>query len=521
MKAQVLIAVQLACLVLAADATHAQDSGSRLEKLQAFARTFGYVRYFHPSDQAALLDWESMAYYGVDQVLESEDGESTKLMIERLFHPLVVGLELYEGAEKPHPETKDVVADKIVAWQHQGIGFGRNPLYRSVRLNRDRLEKKQNAGPFGNLITSMDPSEFVGKKIRYRFDAKVEQGRCRLQGWWRVDRENGEMGLFENMSDRPIRDKKWKQYELVGTVQDDAKALTLGVMFFGSGSALVDNVRLEQLDGDNWVAIELRNSDFEDGDGKPEGWTSPVPGYSLAIEKQDASNGKQSVRIGSADSVVAGNAIFELLPKLGEVIDVPISNDLRLRMPLALPIEQEYSSGDDSKVDQLIKAINGFDPETANQNIASIANAVLLWNVFQHFYPYFDQVKTDWDAVLESGLKNALTAKTRDQATKNLKWMVAQLHDGHGRLMDRQEMRKIRFAPVRFDWVEDRLIVVGSEDENFKIADVITQVDGKPASDFLKEREALISGSPQWKRYRSTSELSHGNQNLTFDVIAR
>src|ERR1039458_1601658 len=39
-----------------------------LENLQALARLFGYVRYFHPSDAAAVADWEQIAIHSVQTV---------------------------------------------------------------------------------------------------------------------------------------------------------------------------------------------------------------------------------------------------------------------------------------------------------------------------------------------------------------------------------------------------------------------------------------------------------------------
>src|SRR5687768_5321738 len=36
-----------------------------VENLAAFTRLLGYVRYFHPSDQAAATDWNALAVAGV------------------------------------------------------------------------------------------------------------------------------------------------------------------------------------------------------------------------------------------------------------------------------------------------------------------------------------------------------------------------------------------------------------------------------------------------------------------------
>jgi hypothetical protein len=52
-----------------------------LTNLTAFARLYGYVRFFHPSDQAALTDWENFAIDGVRAV---EDASSVSDLQARL-----------------------------------------------------------------------------------------------------------------------------------------------------------------------------------------------------------------------------------------------------------------------------------------------------------------------------------------------------------------------------------------------------------------------------------------------------
>ena len=46
-------------------------------------------------------------------------------------------------------------------------------------------------------------------------------------------------------------------------------------------------------------------------------------------------------------------------------------------------------------------------PPTAEDRACRLAAVALGWNVFQHFYPYFDVVETDWEAVLPDMLARA------------------------------------------------------------------------------------------------------------------
>ena len=448
--------------------------------------------------------------------MKSPEQESVESLMNRLFESVVVDLQIYQGKEKEKPTTDIVKADEIIAWQHLGIGMGQVGIYRSIRLNRNQKVTKRAGGPFGNLLMGFDAEPYRGKELRFRFDAKIEEGKSRLQGWWRVDRESKKRGLFENMGNRPITSKEWSQYELTGKVDDDASRLTIGVMFFGDGSALVDNVQLEQKNDEAWQPIDVANADFEKGDTKPESWMQPVQGYELSTVSGDSTSGEKSVRIMKGSSEIKGSPIFSSMPALGEVVDAEIAPNLRMRFPLALPADHKYAKGDDDKIDKQINRINDSETEDADQKVASAANVILLWNVFQHFYPYFDQIDCDWNASLRTAIDTSFDLKERDAATKNLQWLVAQLHDGHGNVYDMKSRALI--AGVSFGWVENQLIVTASNEDQFKVGDIVSEIDGQTSLDHLKEMENYISGSPQWKRYRSVTKLSQGEGSKSLKI---
>jgi hypothetical protein len=482
-----------------------EASAQQQEKLNAFARTYGYVRFFHPSDQASLLDWSQMALYGANEVLNSPDDETTDELLKKIFGPVVVDLEFYRGDQKPLPETKEVDADEILAWQHSGVGIGRPGLYRSARTNRSSIEKAP-VGAMANVLQAIDANELRGEEIRFRFRAKVDKA-CRLQGWFRVDRESEEKGLFDNMNDRPITKTGWAEYELSGTVDKDAELLTFGVMMFGQGSGLIDDAKLEVKDGEVWEEIEIQNPDFELGESSPKGWFGTVKGFDYVTETKDVAEGDQAMRIAvQTRTRAAKSSILPMIPKLGEVIDAEIAEGLRVRMPLCLPIDMEYQSGDDIQVDTLVKTVEAFS--TKEEKVYAAANVAISWSVFQHFYPYFDQVQTDWDQVLVTSMKSAANSKDRASTRNCLRWLVAQLHDGHGNVVDRSEFARMRYLPVSFSWVEDQLVVIASNHKEVNIGDVVTTINGVKVADRLERDETLISGSPQWKRYRSVGNLS-------------
>jgi hypothetical protein len=57
------------------------------------------------------------------------------------------------------------------------------------------------------------------------------------------------------------------------------------------------------------------------------------------------------------------------------------------------------------------QAQNSLIKYSGNDRATRLADVALAWNVLQHFYPYFDVVKTDW----RKALKDALTSAATDE----------------------------------------------------------------------------------------------------------
>lgn len=96
----------------------------QVENLAAFTRLYGYIRYFHPSDEAEQIDWERFAMYGTGYVSEAKNTEELKSKLVDLFFPIAPTIQIYlEGEEVKDPFENINKHDpglKYVAWQHLG-----------------------------------------------------------------------------------------------------------------------------------------------------------------------------------------------------------------------------------------------------------------------------------------------------------------------------------------------------------------------------------------------------------------
>lgn len=337
-----------------------------LENITAFTRLLGYVRHFHPSDEAAKTDWDSFAIEGMRAVEGSNDAAELSRKLEALFQPVAPTVRVYptnQGTSRRQAETtkqSEPAATenlKVIAWRHMGFGVRKNGPYSSNRVSKPIAEAKA--------------------------DEQIPN------------------------PDEPF------QADLGGGV------------------------------------------------------TARTP---LALYANEQGT----------------------LPKAQ-----------------AAPKESAPQPA----------AINF----SANDRATRLGAVALAWNVFQHFYPYFDVTKTDWNAALKEALQRAATDADARAFGQTLKRLVAALRDGHGGVHHKDDPMPPFIPPVAWDWIEGRLVVtlVKGSAQGIAAGDLLLSIDGKPATQILSEKEALISGAtPQWIRYRALIELAAGmkDEPVTLEI---
>lgn len=217
--------------------TRGGDPG--LENVAAFARLYGVVRYFYPSDAAAGLDWNRFAVEGVKQTRAAADAKGLESALEKLFGPLGPGIEI--GAKLGPPPAPEGSGGRLVAWRYFGAGFDASSSsgpYRGKRTNRARVSGETIDG-FVTLMQTVPAANLAGKRIRLRGEVRAKgqivSGSAAL--WLRVDRGDRGIGFFDNMNDRPIRDARWREYSIEGPVADDATSVAFGIMASGTVAA--------------------------------------------------------------------------------------------------------------------------------------------------------------------------------------------------------------------------------------------------------------------------------------------
>jgi C-terminal processing protease CtpA/Prc len=135
---------------------------------------------------------------------------------------------------------------------------------------------------------------------------------------------------------------------------------------------------------------------------------------------------------------------------------------------------------------------------------ARLATVMLAWNVFQHFYPYFDVVGTDWSKELEIALRAAATDADDAAFYRTLNRLVVQLHDGHASL-NGPGMPVVTPLHARVELIEGKIVVTGvpPETPDLKPGDVVERIDGRPALEVFDETAGETSAATaQWRNWK-------------------
>lgn len=531
-----------ATLILLCHPCSAQLTSQQQKNLTAFSRLYGYIRYFHPSDEAAALDWEGFAIYGAGKMLEPKNDKGMLGALQQLFHPIAPTVVIYPDKEKntfsiASITPPDTSGYKPIAWQHLGVGISNN-IYKSIRINRPDVQKEtatQGFAPFGQTFSA---SGVRGKEFRFSGWMKVDSTQGGAGHFWMRIHKNKEVVFFYNMSNRPATSPAWKEYSFTGQADKDADTVALGAFLIGKGSLLVDHIRLSVKEGGEWKDVPLENGSFEKSDSSAtNGWhyNQHLAGYRYATQTTDVQDGSRAFSINSiqepkrsSDRPVA-QLLFGHYPRPGEYVAPSLVPGIACVVPLALYGTKEYTwpLGDTAAFALLEHRIQAAHPSTVNGDSLTVrlGDVIISWNIFRHFFPYWEDASATPGQLLEKGLVKAATDRNRYDFQQTLWLMTAPLNDGHINIYLQGDTIRQAYAPLVFAKAEGQLVIDRVLDSSLRPSlvpgDVVKTVNGTPADQYMANLDLTTSGSPQLKVFRDLTSLTVGprDSTLTLDIL--
>ncbi|MFS0821448.1 S41 family peptidase [Bacillus sp. 1P02SD] len=141
------------------------DKERQLANVTAFANLYGYVRFFHPSDEVEEVDWNQFALYGMEKIIGSKNEQELKENLEEIFQPIAPTVKIYrtdEEYDRYLPDYKKLRDPdyELVAWQHVGLNIKENLSFMPLLTEEEAQDK--------SLIIALNQF-YKSKRVYYSF----------------------------------------------------------------------------------------------------------------------------------------------------------------------------------------------------------------------------------------------------------------------------------------------------------------------------------------------------------------
>lgn len=210
--------------------------------------------------------------------------------------------------------------------------------------------------------------------------------------------------------------------------------------------------------------------------------------------------------------------LFEYEPEFGESITKEVGDGLWCMIPIALYCDSQntYPVSDQEKLKKLKEALENVNTTDQENIFLRLGNAINVFNVFQHFYPYWDVVEVSWEDELRKALTQSFIDSTATEYLKTLERFTAPLKDGHISVNNGYSTSSIYVPPISWEWIEGKLVITKYEGDIYHIeeGDEVTKIDGYDPEKYFQDIYSRISaGTNGWSQYRANVKSLQGERN--------
>jgi len=151
---------------------------------------------------------------------------------------------------------------------------------------------------------------------------------------------------------------------------------------------------------------------------------------------------------------------------------------------------------------------------------AHLAGVGMAWTTFQHFYPYWDVVDVDWEAVLPRALCEAAIAPTHEAYFDTIQRLCTQLKDSHAWPVDQSAVLP-GWSSGKLEMVDGHPILAArwGQDMDFPLGSEILSVDGETAQQVIaRRRELCPAATAAENEAQACSQLLMAPPNTTLHL---
>ncbi|TNJ41327.1 hypothetical protein KFZ70_00515 [Tamlana fucoidanivorans] len=211
------------------------------------------------------------------------------------------------------------------------------------------------------------------------------------------------------------------------------------------------------------------------------------------------------------------NLLFDYEPEFGENIVKEIGDGIYCWIPMVLYSNNQitYPKANENKLNKVIETLKKTNDTNVEDLYLRLGNIVNVYNVFQHFYPYFDVVNVNWEKELEKAIEKCYFDSTISDHLTTLEQFTAPLKDGHIYISN-NSIQNYYVPPISWVWIENKLVITKVFDNEYDIksGDIVTKIDNNNPADFFKNIYGEISAATVgWLNYRANLKSLQGEEN--------
>jgi C-terminal processing protease CtpA/Prc len=427
-----------------------------------------------------------------------------------------------------------------------------------------RLEGRGSSADALTSISRSIPIVFSGAMLELRGFLRTEDI-SGFAGLWIREDDDVPAFAVEDMRARKLPGATgWAEYSVSVPIRLAAHKITFGVMLSGGGTMWADDLQLLVDDKPVWDAprrlaldaIENTQHEFDKGSGitipalsssqidnlntlgKVWGFLKyhhpavtsgkyqwdfelfrVLPAVLAADSRPQANEVIQNWidRLGDIPACTAcarlADADLSLPPALGWLNDegrlgAALSSRLRFIYANRVPGQQFYVSLTQNENPQFEHEPSYDKLQLPDAGLQLLA-LYRFWNVVAYWYPYRDLMAEDWDRVLDEFLPRIMLARDREMYELQLMALIARVHDSRANLWNALDVRPPRGScqlPVSARFIEEKVVIGASTPQSasavLRGGDIVSAVDGVPASSLLKNWAPYYAASNETVRYR-------------------
>jgi hypothetical protein len=468
----------------------AQTLKQKERNLKAFSELYGYVRFFHPSDEVAKVNWFFFSLYGVHQVMSAQNDQQLIRELKALMLPIAPSVIIDSVPIAKHRVLSKIIPEKpseykLVNWVHRGLALPNgSPFYKSQRNNRDTVEANYNDYPLSTLK--------LDGKVNGRYELTVEvtgdETDCKQNNLFIAAFDGAEQ--LKNKSNTNRITGKTIRYRFQGNLPEGEKNVNFTLR--------VPKYRI--------VKINRPNIQVFSGAGKK------IFDFKAPLE---VSNAPVDIVLSIAEDK---RFYFTKPASISEITSVKLGRKIYASIPGALYATKTatYPKVDSLSLAAFRKKIKDYWSEKPKEYAqeARLANLVITLSVLKFAFPYWEDTQTNPEKLFSFLFARIMKDNNSQDFLASLRLMSAKLNDGHmGVSYSGSDRIEEKSVDIETEMIDDKIYVKRVLDSSLTyipVGSIIDSIDGESAQTVFYSKFRLVSGSPQWRSYKSLLALFDG-----------